>query len=124
MRRVHFQLPTDKFTHIRALEYSLCVISLKKGRPKINIGWHFMPSMPPSRLLLAGLGMPAELFFAETLYHPIDDLDRLGDGLIGVRGVGLPDKKLDIVADLKPGKTLFPGYTLRDEEVFRPVSNR
>ena len=56
--------------------------------------------LSPSRFFLAGIGMPVELFLVGDLYLALDDVDRFGNGLLGIFGVRLPDKKLNIIADL------------------------
>ena len=43
--------------------------------------------------------MPVELFVVGDLYLALDDLDRFGNGLLGLLGVRLTDEKLNIVAN-------------------------
>ena len=68
--------------------------------------------------------MPFEWFRAGNLYHALDDLDLHCNRLFGVLGVSLPDKKLNVVADLKPPITFVSGYTCCGKDVFRSVFDR
>lgn len=77
--------------------------------------------LSPSRLFLAGIGVPVDLFVVGDFHLAFDHLDRSGNGLFGVRNVRFTDKKLHIIADLETCKRSVPVDIIGRENVFRTV---
>ena len=68
--------------------------------------------------------MTVELFFAANVHITLHDMDQFGDWLPVIGRVRLPDKELNIVADLQLRETLYPSHVLGSETEFWTIFYR